>query len=128
MSLQSLLVRLADACSQRAKLALLIGAVVAALSLLYASGHLGVSTDTSAMFSSSLPWQRNAHELARDFPQFDNVLVAAVSADKPEEADATAAALAAALSKNTQSIVDVSRPDADPSCKRKACFFSIRPT
>lgn len=123
MSLQSLLVRLADACSQRAKLALLIGAVVAALSLLYASGHLGVSTDTSAMFSSSLPWQRNAHELARDFPQFDNVLVAAVSADKPEEADATAAALAAALSKNTQSIVDVSRPDADPFLQKEGLLF-----
>lgn len=114
MSLQSLLVRLADACSQRAKLVLPIGAIVAVLSVLFATHHLGVSTDTSAMFSSKLVWQRNAQELARDFPQFDNVLVAAVSADKPEEAEATAADLAAALSKNTQNITDVSRPDADP--------------
>lgn len=127
MSLQSLLVRLADACSQRAKLVLPIGAVVAVLSVLFAIHHLGVSTDTSAMFSSKLAWQRNAQELARDFPQFDNVLVAAVSADKPEEAEATAADLAAALSKDTQSITGVSRPDADPFLQKEGLLFLDTP-
>ncbi len=123
MSLQTLLVRLTDASSRRAKLVLLVGAVVAALSVLYATGHLGVSTDTSAMFSSELAWQQNAKELARDFPQFDNVLVAAVSAREPEEAEATAAGLAAALSKNTPSVTGVSRPDADPFLQKEGLLF-----
>ena len=123
MSLQTLLVRLTDTCSQRAKLVLLVGAVVAALSVLYATGHLGVSTDTSAMFSSELAWQQNAHELARDFPQFDNVLVAAISANEPEEAEATAAGLAAALSKNNPHITSVFRPDADPFLQKEGLLF-----
>ncbi len=127
MSLQSLLVRLANACSQRAKLVVLTGVVVAALAVLYASGHLGVTTDTSAMFSSSLAWQRNAKLLARDFPQFDNILVAAVSAALPEEAEATAAGLAAALSKNNHAISDVSRPDADPFLRKEGLLFLSTP-
>lgn len=123
MSLRRMLVILVDACSHRAKLVVLAGAVVALLAVLYAEGHLGVTTNTSEMFSSKLAWQQNAQILSRDFPQYDNLLVVAVSAKVPEEADATAAGLAAALSKHPEAIQDVTRPDADPFLKKQGLLF-----
>ena len=67
MSLQRLLVRVADACRQRAVLVVLAGAVCAALSLLFAAGHLGVTTDTSGLFSNRLSWRRAADEFTGSF-------------------------------------------------------------
>ncbi len=52
--------------------------------------------------------------LERAFPQFQGLLVAVVSADVPEEADATARELALALSGDDTHFSMVRRPDASP--------------
>ena len=95
MNLRRLLVGLVAACHRHARLVVLVGLLLAAFSAWYSAGHLGVSTDTDQMFSASLPWRQRAIALQRDFPQFQDLLVAVIDADEPEEADATAAALAA---------------------------------
>ncbi|MGH7153013.1 MAG: MMPL family transporter, partial [Acetobacteraceae bacterium] len=123
MSLQSLLVDVADSCRRHAIIVVAAGVVIAALALLFAAGHLGVTTNTSEMFSENLPWRQHAEELARDFPQFDNVLVVAIRAAEPEQAEATAAALAEKLANDHSAIEDVFRPDASPFLRKEGILF-----
>ena len=75
------------------------------------------------MFSSRLPWRQSANELARDFPQFDNVLVVAIKAAEPEEGEATAAALADKVAQDHTVITDVARPDASPFLRKEGLLF-----
>jgi hopanoid biosynthesis associated RND transporter like protein HpnN len=98
-------------------------ALLAAVCALYASTHLGVSTDTNLMFPETLPWRRAQIAISRDFPQFNDLLVAVIDAKEPEEADATAAALAQALQADPVHFREVSRPDADPFWSREGLLF-----
>ncbi len=123
MSLQRLLVRVADACRQRFLLVVLAGAVCTALSLLFAAGHLGVTTDTSGLFSNRLSWRQAAEEFNRQFPQFDNLLVIAIDAAEPEEAEQTAADLAAKLRTDKTHFTSVTRPDASPFFRKEGLLF-----
>ena len=59
--------------------------------------------------AAAVPTQFN-----KAFPQFHDLLVAVIDAREPEEADATAAALAAALAKDHAHFNSVRRPDASP--------------
>jgi len=123
MSLHSLLVRAADTCRRHALPVVAAGVLAAVLAVLFAAGHLGVTTNTSDMFSSSLPWRQHAEELSHDFPQFDNVLVVAIKAAEPEESEATAAALAKRLAQDHTTIQDVTRPDASPFLRKQGLLF-----
>ncbi len=109
-----LLVGVVDTCRRQALAVLLAGLALAAFSGWYASSHMGVSTDTDLMFSAELPWRKRSIEMARDFPQFQDLIVAVVDARTPEEADATAAALAKAAGADTRHFRSVRRPDASP--------------
>jgi uncharacterized protein len=121
--LTHLLVRLVDTCRRHAW-RVMVGALLLTLaSGWYASGHLGVSTDTDLMFSASLPWRQRAMAMDKAFPQFRDLLVAVIDAHEPEEADATAAALAEALAKDTTHFTSVRRPDALPFFRKEGLLF-----
>jgi len=95
-------------------------AVLIALSLYAASHLLGVTTDTSKMFSDRLEWKRTSQALSKLFPQNDGLLVAVIDARIPEEAEATAAALAATLRADGRDFVSVTQPDTSPYLQRNA--------
>jgi len=82
-----LLIGLVDSSRRYALFFVLGGVLLAGFSGWYASGHLGVSTDTDLLFKQSLPWRQRATELNKDFPQFRDLLVAVIQARIPEEAD-----------------------------------------
>lgn len=118
-----LLVRLADTSRRNAIAFVLGGLVLAVFAGWFAAGHLGVSTDTDLLFKDSLPWRQRAIQMNRDFPQFDNLLVAVVDARIPEQADATANALAAALSQDKTHFLTVRRPDSNPFLQQEGLLF-----
>jgi uncharacterized protein len=121
--LNRLIVGMAD-YSQRHALAVTLGGLLfAALAAFFAVSHLGVSTDTDLMFSPKLPWRQQAEQLNKNFPQFNGLLVAVVDAKEPEEADATAAALAAAVAKDHAHFNTVRRPDASPFLHKEGLLF-----
>jgi hopanoid biosynthesis associated RND transporter like protein HpnN len=121
--LHRLLVQVVD-FSRRNALAVVLGGLLAIVASGWvAANYLGVSTDTDQMFSASLPWRQRAMEMNRDFPQFGGLLVAVVSARIPEEADATAAALAAKLSADPTHFQSVRRPDASPFFDKEGLLF-----
>lgn len=123
MSLPSLLAALVGHTRRRAPLVVIAGLLLTVLSAWYGATHLGVNTDTDALFSSALPWRQRQVAWQRDFPRSSDLLVAVVDAALPEEADATAAELAAALAPDTAHFRDVRRPDASPYLERNGLMF-----
>ncbi len=119
MLTKRLLAWVVDRSQRNAALMALAAAVLAALSVFVASQKLGVSTDTALMFPESLPWRANQLAFNRHFPQFTDLIVAVIDARLPEEADATAAGLAAALSPDQADFVEVRRPGASPFFARE---------
>jgi hopanoid biosynthesis associated RND transporter like protein HpnN len=114
---------LVESSHRNAKLVVLAGALLAGLGGFAIAARLGVSTDTSLMFSDRLPWRQQEIERARDFPQLDNLLVAVIDAKIPEEADATAAGLAGALAADKAHFVEIRRPDASPFLRREGLLL-----
>jgi len=110
-------------CVRQARAVLLAALLLAAGCIWLAQARLGVTTDTSGLFSASLPWRQHGMELQRAFPQNEDLLVAVVDGATPEEGEATAAALAAALAPDTAHFKGVRRPDASPYLERNGMLF-----
>lgn len=92
---------------------ILLFLVAGALGLTYTARNLGIDTDTDHLFSSSLPWRQAQMEEDKNFPQFNDLIVAVVRGDTPEEASETAAALNAALKADSENFVDSSYPSGN---------------
>jgi hopanoid biosynthesis associated RND transporter like protein HpnN len=123
MGFQRLLVGLADFCARRAALVIAAAIALAAFSGFFAVAHLGISTDTDEMFAQTLPWRQRAAAFKAEFPQFTDLLVVVISAKEPEQADATAAALTAALGSDQTHFRRVTRPDASPFFNKEGLLF-----
>ena len=113
---------------RHAVLVVLAAAVLAGLCVLAASTRLGVSTDTDALFANSLPWKQRKIELDRAFPQYNDLIVAVIQARVPEEADATAAGLAAALAADPAHFKSVQTPGASPYFTKNGLLFLPKAT
>jgi hypothetical protein len=125
--LQRALVGLVDASRRHAWTVVLAGILLAAGSGFYASRHLGVNTDTDQMFSASLPWRQRAMALDRAFPQFQDLLVAVIDANVPEEAEETARDLTRALAADHADFTMVSRPGSSPYLSKEGLLFLSTP-
>jgi uncharacterized protein len=123
MTFQALLAGLVDFCRRKALLVTLAGFILASFSGWYAAGHLGINTDTDEMFAANLPWRQRAEMFKKLFPQFKDLLVAVIDAREPEEADATAAALAEALAADHTHFLTARRPDASPFFDKEGLLF-----
>jgi hopanoid biosynthesis associated RND transporter like protein HpnN len=123
MRLQRLLVEAAGFSRRYASLVVLAGVLLAALALFSAYRYLGVTTETELLFSQSLPWRQQQIAFDREFPQFRNLLVAVIDARIPEEAEATAAALAERIAADQQHFEQVRRPDSSPFFSRNGLLF-----
>ena len=93
----NLLPRLASASARHAWPVFAAGLLLAALCAWLAVTRLGVTTDTDTLFDRNLPWKQREYELRRLFPQNTDLLVAVVSGDTPEAAEAVAVAVAVAV-------------------------------
>jgi hopanoid biosynthesis associated RND transporter like protein HpnN len=112
------------AFSQRNAIPVVLAAALAVLAGGFiASSRLSVTTDTALMFPEDLPWRAHQLEFNHDFPQFTDQIVGVIDARIPEEADATAAALQAALSSDHSHFVAISRPDAVPYLQKEGLLL-----
>jgi uncharacterized protein len=127
MTFQRLLVGLVDLCRRNALRVVLAGAFLAVFAGWYADRYLGINTDTDDMFAASLPWRQRAELFKSYFPQFRDLLVAVIDAKEPEEAEATATALAERLAEDHIHFLSVSRPDASPFLKQEGMLFLDTP-
>ena len=98
----------------------LIGAALAAT---YAARHFAITTDSSRLLSSALPWRRQEIRLNALFPQRTDQIVAVVDATTAEGAEEAAAALAKALEGRSDLIRTVRRPDGGSFLAREGILF-----
>jgi hopanoid biosynthesis associated RND transporter like protein HpnN len=117
---QAILPPLVAACSRNRLKVLLIAAFLAAASLWATQTYLGVTTDTGGMFAKTLSWKLRSDALAKLFPQNDDLIVAVVSGRIPEEAEATAAALADRLRQDHTHFQLIRQPDTLPYLQKNA--------
>ncbi len=123
MTVPTLIARLVSTCARRPLPVFAAGILVALCSAWYASGHLGVSTDVDRLFSNSLGWKQRQVALNDEFPQFNDLVVAVVDGRIPEESESTAAALAAAMAKDTAHVRTVRRPDTSSYFEQEGLLF-----
>jgi uncharacterized protein len=118
-----LIVQLTRFCRRYAVLVVLFFFALSGVSIWEAAHRLSVDTNTDNLFASTLPWRQHAMAFDREFPQFNNVLVAVVRGDTAEESDETAAQLAKAMEADKKHFIDVTRPDADPFFRKEGLLL-----
>jgi hopanoid biosynthesis associated RND transporter like protein HpnN len=124
---RALLPPLVAFCARRRLLVVVVALLLAALSLWTTHRYLGVTTDTAEMFSNTLLWKQRSDALDRAFPQNDNLIVAVVNARIPEEAEATANALADALRAGPVRFQSIRQPDTLPYLQKNALLLLDKP-
>ncbi len=97
--------------------------VGAALAAGYTSRHFAITTDSSKLLSSSLPWRQQEIRLNALFPQRTDRVIAVIDATTAEAAEDAAAALAKALEERKDIIRTVSRPDGGQFFARNGILF-----
>ncbi|GBR11981.1 MMPL family transporter [Acetobacter oeni] len=110
-------------CAHRSYVVVSLFLALAAISVWMSMTHLGVTTDTDKMLSEKLAWKQRSDQMGKLFPQKDNLLVAVIDADLPEEGRATARELAAKLSGDHTNFNYVRVPDDDPYLNRNGLMF-----
>ena len=66
--------------SRHAVLCVLLFLVLGGLGLGYTARHLAIDTDTDHLFAASLPWRQAQIAEDKNFPQFNDLIVAVVRA------------------------------------------------
>ncbi|GEL02374.1 MMPL family transporter [Swaminathania salitolerans] len=120
--------RIVALCTRRAWGVVLLFALLTGGSLYLTAQKLGVTTNTDEMFASSLPWKQRNAELTRLFPQNDDLMVAIIKADLPEQGRETARALAKILSRDHRNFRSVRLPDDSPFLQNHGLLYLDKPT
>lgn len=98
-------------------------AVLSAASIYAGVTRLDVTTDTSKMLSPKLDWKQRSDEMGRLFPQKENLMVAVIKADIPEEGQQSAKELAGILSKDHQHFSVINAPDDNQFLKQNGLMY-----
>ena len=109
------------ACALRPGLVVLVYLGLIAGSV-YAALGLGVDTDSSKMLNPDLPFQRQALELRRAFPQDKTAVLVLVRAPDGDQADRVVATLAADLA-GRPGVAGVFAPSVDPFFLRNGLLY-----
>jgi hopanoid biosynthesis associated RND transporter like protein HpnN len=111
MWIETKLAAIARLSSRHAPWLVLAGLLIGVGSAFYTARHLGIDTNTDDLFSAKLPWRQAQMAMNKDFPQYQDLLVGVIDAKTPEEADATAAAIARSAAADRAHFKTVRRPD-----------------
>jgi uncharacterized protein len=120
----SLIARLVVLCATHAWVVVMLMAVLGIAMAHYALRHFAITTETSVLLSSKLPWRvRQAQFDAAFLPSGSNIVVV-VDGQTPELSEAATARLAAALSAQPALFRAVERPDGGPFWAHNGLLFA----
>ena len=121
--IRSAIVRIVEFSRSHAALVALAWLVLAAAGGYWVSQRISINSDTSQLVDPNLPWQKASNDLDKQFPQNQDLLVAVVDGQTPDQASDAAADLEAAMKRQPQLFQYVRRPDADPYFLRYGMLF-----
>lgn len=104
------LLKLVERTARRPLAVLAIALVLSAISVVYIAQHFSIDTDTSALLSRDLPFQKNQFAINEAFPQLRDTIVAVVDGTTPGQADQAASRLAQWAEHHDQDYQFVYRP------------------
>ncbi len=119
----SLIARLVGLSAARAWIVVAAAIILCAATTQYVMSHFAMTTDTSALLSSKLPWRVRQATFDRVFPQDDSNVVVVVDGRTPELSEEGAARLAAGLSAQASLFHSVRRPDSGPFWAHEGLLF-----
>jgi uncharacterized protein len=111
VKVDSPIVRLVGLSVGRARIVVAMATILCAAVAGYVVSHFAMTTDTSALLSSKLPWRVRQAEFNKVFPQDASSVVVVVDGRTPELSEAAAARLAASLRTEGGSFRSVETPD-----------------
>ena len=97
---------------------------VAVLATLYVMHHFAITTNTSDLISSKLPYRQREAIIDKIFPPQSGDIVVVVDGATPEIAEQGAADLAAKLAARPELFPKVDRPDAGPFFAQNGLLFA----
>jgi uncharacterized protein len=119
----SLIARLVGLSASWAWIVVALAIILCGATAQYVMSHFAMTTDTSALLSSKLPWRLRQAAFDRTFPQDASDVVVVVDGQTPELSEEGAARLAAALGGQSSVIRSVQRPDSGPFWAHEGLLF-----
>ncbi len=116
--------RLVALSAARAWLVVVIASILCAATTLYVMRYFAMTTDTSALLSSNLPWRVRQATFDKAFPSDDSNLVVVIDGRTAELSEEAAARLAAGISAQPALFHSVRRPDAGPFWAHDKLLFA----
>ncbi len=102
---------------------LLIITLLCGLSLHYTVNNLGFNTNTAAMLSPDLPFQKNRHRIEQAFPQDASTFIMVVDGKTPEQTSQAAEKLATQLKQQSTIFESVYIPTDNAFFRQQALLF-----
>lgn len=121
--LQNFINRNVALCVRRHWLAITIGLVVAAISVIYAARNFAINTDINDLLSAQLPWRQHEIKFQRAFPQAVELIIVDVQAPTPEAAKAAARELEKALADKPDLFRSVADQFDSPFFRRNGLLY-----
>jgi hopanoid biosynthesis associated RND transporter like protein HpnN len=122
-ALGDFLVAWVNGVRRRAAWVIGIGILVAAASLVYAAGHLGVNANSDELFDESLRFRQLHAERDRAFPLLRDVALVVIDATSRSEAEDAAKVLVERLQTEGETFASVYAPGVDPFFDRNGLLY-----
>jgi len=112
-----------DSVRRRALAVVLVSIALAVGASVYVAKNFAVNTDTLAMLSTELPWQRWWYQEHEAFPQFHDTLVVMIEGQTADIADDAALELVAQLRNRPELFGDVFYPQGGDFFRRNGLLY-----
>ena len=123
--IQSATVRIVDFCARHGRMVVIIGALIALVSIAYDAARFSITTDVDALISPDAQWHQRQLVFSEAFPQ--KITLVVVRAPTPEFAEQATNELARALAGKPNLLRAVRQPDSGEFFQRNGLLFQSLP-
>ena len=97
--------------------------LLAAIAMVFISGHFRMTSDTTQLFSPKVGWRQHEIALSKAFPQYDDTILVVIDGATPELAEHAASQLTDRLTPDARRFAGVRRPDGGPFFGKEGLLF-----
>jgi hopanoid biosynthesis associated RND transporter like protein HpnN len=121
--LKSVIVAIVTRCTHYAWTVIIVSALLAIASGVYAAKHFGINTDINTLISPDLPWRQREIAFERAFPQHLRSILIVVDAPTPELATEATSLLVGRLQDNKELFDSIAQPGGGEFFRKNGLLF-----